>query len=127
MTDSEFPVKMIYQSVYPESQTEGVMVKYHKLHYFRNFWWIRRLIKNRGFDESIYTKAKNIYNCDGMPAPDIQFRIDTLSVHKRRFNDSWAPSEKRIIKRFIPFCYRYPHWVYYKMFNYEYFRSIRLE
>lgn len=126
-SDSIFPVKMIYQSVYPESQTDGVMVKYHKLHYFRNMWGINELIRGGGFSESIYTKAKTIYSCEKMPVPDTQFRIDTLSLYKRKFLDSWARSEKKNLKRFIPFCYWYPHWVYYKMFNYEYFRSIRLE
>lgn len=126
-SDSTFPVKMIYQTVYPETQSEGVMIKYQRLHYFRSFWGIGRLIKSGGFGKSIYTKAKDIYNCDGMPAPDIQFKIDTLSVHKRRFTDSWAPSEKKNIKRYVPFCYWYPHWIYYKMFNYEYFRSIKIK
>jgi hypothetical protein len=121
-----FPVTMLYQTVIPPTQSEGVMVKYQKLHYFRNMWGIRELIKGGGFSESVYTKAKSIYNCDGMPNPDIQFKIDTLSLYKRRFLESWAPSEKKNLKRFIPFCYWYPHWIYYKMFNYEYFRSIRL-
>ena len=122
-----FPVSLIYQSVIPPSQAEGVMVKYQKLHYFRNFWGINELIKDRGFSESVYTKAKKIYECEGMPHPDIQFKIDTLSLYKRRFLESWAPSEKKNLKRFIPFCYWYPHWIFYKMFNYEYFRVIELE
>jgi hypothetical protein len=125
-SNDDFSVEMIYQTVLPPSQTEGVMVKYQKLHYFLSPWGIKKLIKERGFSESVYTRAKEIYICDGMPAPDIQFKIDSLSVYKRRFLESWAPSEKKNLKRFIPFCYWYPPWIYYKMFNYEYFRIINL-
>jgi hypothetical protein len=123
-SNTGFPVQLIVQSVLPHSVAEGVMVKYQKLHHFRSPWGIRKLIKERGFGESVYTKAKKIYKCDGMPLPDIQFRIDTLSLYKRQFLDSWAPSEKKSLRRFIPFSYWYPHGIYYKMFNYEYFRVI---
>jgi hypothetical protein len=125
-SDDQFPVTMIYQSVLPPSMAEGVMVKYQKLHYFHNFWGMGQLIRNRGFGESVYTKAKKIYACDGMPPPDVQFRIDSLSVYKKRFLESWARSEKKNLKRFVPFSYWYPHRIYFKMFNYEYFRTIRL-
>ena len=125
-SNGSFPVQMIYQCVMPPSETEGIMDKYLKLHSFGTPWRIRKLIRDRGFSESIYTKAKKIYHCDGMPLPDIQFRIDTLSIYKRRFLESWAPSEKKNIRRFIPFCYLYPHWIYFKMFNYEYFRVIEI-
>jgi len=111
----------------PPSEAEGAMNKYLKLHSFGNPWRIRKLIRERGFSESVYNTAKKIYHCDGMPLPDVQFRIDTLSIYKRRFLESWAPSEKKNIRRFIPFCYLYPHRIYFKMFNYEYFRVIKIQ
>lgn len=126
-SDSSFPVRLIYQTSIPPSQAEGVMVNYQKLHYFRNFWGIGQLIKNRGFKESIYTKASKIYDCDGMPEPNVRFKIDSLSKYKRKFLDSWAPSEKKNLRRFIPFCYWYPDRIFYSMFNYEYFREIKIE
>jgi len=126
-TDTGFPVQMIYQYVMPPSEAEGAMNKYLKLHSFGNPWRIRKLIRERGFSESVYNTAKKIYHCDGMPLPDVQFRIDTLSIYKRRFLESWAPSEKKNIRRFIPFCYLYPHRIYFKMFNYEYFRVIKIQ
>jgi len=125
-SNQSFPVQLIYQTVYTPSQVEGVMVNYQKLHHFKNLWGIRELIRNKGFNESVYTKAKEIYDCDGMPSPNVQFKLDSLSMYKRRFLVSWAPSEKKNLKRFIPFCYWYPNWIYYKMFNFEYFRIINL-
>jgi hypothetical protein len=125
-SNPSFPVQLIYQTVLPPSQAKGVMVDYQKLHHFRNFWGIRELLKHRGFNESIYTKAKEIYDCDGMPSPNVQFKIDSLSMCKRRFLVSWAPSEKKNLKRFIPFCYWYPNWIFYKIFNYEYFRENKI-
>lgn len=122
-----FPVERIYQSVMPPSQTRGVMVKYQKFRQFLKPSKIISLIKNKGFEESVYVDAKRIYGCTGMPLPDTQIQIDTLSKYKKEFLMCWSPSETKDLKRFIPFYHWYPHWIYYKIFDYEYFKTIAIK
>jgi len=122
-----FPVERIYQSVMPPSQTTGVMVKYQKFRQFLKPSRIISMIQNKGFEASIYVNAKRIYGCTGMPLPDTKIQIDTLSKYKKEFLTCWSASETKNLKRFIPLYHWYPHWIYYKIFDYEYFETIAIK
>ena len=98
----DFPVKKIYQSVLPHSQAEKIMGKM-----------------------DIYIEGKRIYGCDGMPSPNVQINISSFASTKKRVFLAHA-SQRRALKRFIPFYHLYPGWVYFGIFNKEYFRIINV-
>ena len=123
----DFPVERIYQVVMPPKQADGVMNNFLKVRSFLKPYRIFSLLQNKGFEESVYSNAKKICECKGMPLPTTQFKIDNLSKYKKEFIQSWSKHETKNFKRFVPFYNLYPHWIYYKILNYEYFRVIEID
>lgn len=96
----EFPVKRIYQCVWPFSQAEKVMKKIPTYHI-----------------------GKKIYGCDGMPAPDVEIEISSFGSTKKKVLAAHV-SQHNSIKRYIKCYHCYPAWLYFRIFNKEYFRII---
>jgi len=99
----DFFVKKIYQSVLPYTQAEKIM---------RN--------------KAVYSEGKRIYGCDGMPSPDVQINISTFASTKKKVILAHA-SQHRNLKKFIPYYHYYPGWLYFGIFNKEYFRLINID
>ncbi|GAH36120.1 unnamed protein product [marine sediment metagenome] len=99
----DFSVKKIYQGVYPPSMAEKIMG-----------------------DKGAYQYGKEIYHCDGMPEPDVQIDISSYAMTKKRVHLAHA-SQHRNLKKFIPYYHYYPGWLYFRIFNKEYFRIINVD
>ena len=97
---SRFPVKRIYMYVFPPSLAERV---------------------NGNLD--VYREGKIIYNCNGMPVPDVQVDITEFATNKKKVFLAHA-SQKRNLKKFIPYYNIYPGWIYFTIFGKEYFSVI---
>ena len=99
----DFSVKKIYQGVLPYSQAEKIM---------RN--------------SDVYSEGKRIYDCDGMPSPDFQISISSFAKTKKEIFLAHA-SQHRNLRKFYPFYHYYPGWLYFGIFNKEYFRVINID
>ena len=98
-----FSVRKIYQYVWPKSQAEKIMG-----------------------NSDVYSEGKRIYGCDGMPSPDVQINISLFSKTKKRVFLAHA-SQHRNLKKFFPYYHYYPGWLYFGIFNKEYFRIINID
>ncbi len=125
-SEKGFAVDRIYQSVLPPDMAEGIMVKYNRIHPFLSFKRLYWYLTNMNSDtEDIYTEAKKVYGCTGMPLPDIEINIRDMSKYKKDFIKCF-PSERKNFKRFVPFFAWYPYWIYYRIFDKEYYRVIEI-
>ncbi len=98
-----FSVKKIFQGILPYSQAEKIMG-----------------------NTDVYSAGKRIYGCDGMPSPDVQINISSFSKTKKRVFLAHA-SQHRNLKKFYPYYRYYPGWLYFGIFNKEYFRIINVD
>jgi len=99
----DFSVKKIYQNVLPYTQAEKIM---------RN--------------KAVYSEGKRIYGSDGMPSPDVQINISSFASTKKKVILANA-SQHRNLKKFFPYFHYYPGWLYFGIFNKEYFRIINID
>jgi LmbE family N-acetylglucosaminyl deacetylase len=101
----DFSVKKIYQIVIPSSQAEKIMGS-----------------------AASYLEGKKIYNCNGIPTPDVQINISSFAMTKKKVFLAHA-SQHRNLKKFFPYYHYYPGWLYFRIFNKnkEYFRIIDIE
>ena len=101
----DFSVKKVYQNVLPESQSEKIIG-----------------------DWSSFIEGKKIYNCNGIPRPDVQINISSCAMIKKKVFLAHA-SQYRNLKKFYPYYNYYPGWLYFRILNKnnEYFRIIDLE
>jgi LmbE family N-acetylglucosaminyl deacetylase len=104
-----FSVKRIYQAVYPPSMSEAINVK-ERLHNWSSM--------------NPYLAGKAIYNVDGMPVPDVEIKIYEWANEKKMYMESFPPQDLRSIKKVAPAFHLYPAWIYFKIFDKEYFRVI---
>ena len=98
-----FPVKKIYQSVLPYSQAEKIMGKM-----------------------DVFSEGKRVYGCNGIPSPNVQINISAFATTKKNVFLAHA-SQHRNLKKFIPYYHYYPGWLYFGIFNKEYFRIINID
>ncbi len=102
-TDSSFSVKKIYQAVFSRTLNENTL-------------------KNN----PTFIAAKKIYQQEGSPIPDVQVNIYNSSKEKKAIMVAYE-SQKRNLKKIWPYYYLYPHWIYFKIFDTEYFNVISLD
>lgn len=100
---SDFPVKKIYQGVLPYSQAEKIMKKV-----------------------PTYLKGKRIYGCNGMPTPDVQINISSFATIKKKVFLSFE-SQHHNLERFNPYYHWYPGWLYFGIFNKEFFNVVNVD
>lgn len=98
--DSGFSVKKIYQPVFPPSQSERVLTKM-----------------------PVYNEAKKVYHCDGMPIPDVQFSYGETSKEKKEVMQAYT-TEQNSFKQICPYYSWYPHWIYFKIFDRDFFKVV---
>jgi len=106
-----FSVKRIYQSVYPPSMEQAILVDH------MNMW--------NTFN--IFEHASEVYESKGgMPLPDVEVNIYEASEEKMAYYRGLGGHEQRNVRKFVPYFDRYPHWLYFYMFDREFFRVIDL-
>lgn len=98
-----FPVNRIYQMVYPPTMAKKTMEK-----------------------KGTYQSGKKIYQCIGMPEPDIQIDISSFAITKKKVFLAHA-SQHRNIKKFFPYYRIIPGWIYWRIFRYEYFNILNIK
>ena len=76
-------------------------------------------------DNPAFIAAKNVYQVDGSPNPDVEVNIYNSSKEKKEVMLAYH-SQKRNLKKIWPYYHVYPHWLYFKIFDKEYFRIISI-
>ncbi|MBK6541067.1 MAG: PIG-L family deacetylase [Flavobacteriales bacterium] len=101
--DPDFPVKRIYQPVFPASLAGNIM---------------------GGLE--VYQRAKEVYGCTGMPAPDVQVNIVPFASRKKAAMTAYT-TEQNSLRKFWPYYHWYPAAIYFRIFDRDFFRVIDLE
>ena len=99
----KFTVKKIYQAVFPRTLNENILK-----------------------DNPAFIAAKKVYQAQGSPIPSVEFNIYSSSKEKKQVMMTYE-SQKRNLKKIWPYYDLYPHWLYFKIFDKEYFRDITIK
>lgn len=97
---ADFSVQRIYQAVFPKTLNENILE-----------------------DNPAFIAAKQIYNAEGSPDPTVEIDILTSSREKKQVMLAYE-SQRRNLVKIWPYYNVYPHWLYFRIFDKEYFRSI---
>jgi N-acetylglucosamine malate deacetylase 2 len=100
--DPGFTVKKIYQAVFPPSLSEKVLGRL-----------------------PIYIEAKKVYQCNGSPSPDVQINIVKYSKQKKAVMKTYI-TEQNSFRQIWPYYNLYPHWLYFRIFDRDFFRVINI-
>lgn len=100
--DSGFSVKRIYQSVFPPSLAESIMK-----------------------EMPAYQQAKKLHGINGMPLPDVEFDISDFGSQKKQAMLAYT-TEQNSLKQIWPWYRYYPGWLYFRIFDREFYRVIEL-
>jgi LmbE family N-acetylglucosaminyl deacetylase len=101
--DPGFSIKRIYQPVFPKDLAENVLGAM-----------------------PVYQQAKKVYGTDGMPAPDVQIDISSSASLKKKAMQAYS-TEQNSIRKIWPFYNWYPAWIYFNIFDRDFFRIISFE
>ena len=101
-TDTSFTVNKIYQAVFTKTLNENILK-----------------------DNPAFIAAKNVYQVDGSPIPDVEVNIYNSSKEKKEVMLAYH-SQKRNLKKIWPYYNVYPHWLYFKIFDKEYFKIVAI-
>jgi LmbE family N-acetylglucosaminyl deacetylase len=99
--DSSFSVKYIYQGVFTPSMNENIV---------------------KGLP--VYQAAIKTYGQTN-PLPDVQVNIKSVGEEKKKILKSYS-TEQNSLKKFWPYYTYYPAFVYFRLFDREFFRIIKL-
>jgi len=102
-SDSGFNVKKIYQPVFPPSLAANILG-----------------------NSTPYIAAKKVYQCDGMPLPDVQINIYPYASEKKDAMIAYT-TEQNSIKQIWPWYNWYPASVYFKIFDRDFFRVLDVD
>jgi LmbE family N-acetylglucosaminyl deacetylase len=97
------PVEKIYQAVFPRTLNENIL-------------------KNN----PAFIFAKKVYKAAGSPLPTTEFNISNSSKEKKEIMLAYE-SQKRNLKKIWPFYDYYPHWIYFRIFDKEYFNVVAVK
>jgi LmbE family N-acetylglucosaminyl deacetylase len=97
-----FPVQRIYHPVYPPSLQKNILDK-----------------------SPAFTAAKKVYKTQGLPAPHVAVDITEVAEKKKQIMRSLA-SQHQSLKKMWPYYKWYPGWLYFRIFDKEYFRVISI-
>jgi len=101
--DPGFSVERIYQPVFPKDLAEKVFSTM-----------------------PVYQQAKKVYGVDGMPPPDVQINISPYASLKKQAMQTYS-TEQNSIKKIWPYYNWYPAWIYFNIFDRDFFRVISFE
>lgn len=99
--DSSFSVKFIYQGVFTPSMNENIV---------------------NGLP--VYQAALKTYGQTN-PLPDVQVNITSVGAEKKNILKAYT-TEQNSLKKFWPYYQFYPASIYFRLFNREFFKTIKL-
>lgn len=100
--DSNFSVKKVYQAVFPPSLAENVLAKM-----------------------PVYNAAREVYNVNGMPLPDVQVSFGEFAREKKACMKAYT-TEQNSFRQIWPWYNWYPYWVYFRIFDREFYHIVNV-
>jgi N-acetylglucosamine malate deacetylase 2 len=104
----------VFQSVYTDHMENTIMARHSKR------------MKSWGFPGDEWENAKKIYGVTGMPEPTVQINIENAAREKMEYLRSYNERERKILGFFIPEFENYDPEEYFRIFNREFFRVIKI-
>jgi LmbE family N-acetylglucosaminyl deacetylase len=104
----------VYQSVYTDHMESTIMERHSKR------------MKSWGFPGDGWDKAKQAYKVQGMPEPSVQINIRDEAQAKMEYLKSYNERERKTIGFFVPAFEDYPAEEYFKIFDREFYRVIKI-
>jgi len=104
--------EFIYQSVYTTHMQETIMQR------------LSENMKSWGFPGDEWEKAKETYQVDGMPEPDVQINIEEQAKEKMAYLNSYNEREQKTIGHYVPAFMDYSAEEYFGIFDREFYRVI---
>jgi LmbE family N-acetylglucosaminyl deacetylase len=101
--ENKTSVERIYQAVFPRTLNENVLK-----------------------DNPAFIAAKTVYKAEGSPIPTVEVDIVNSSAEKKDVMVAYE-SQKRNLKKIWPYYDFYPHSVYFRIFDKEYFHVIEVK
>ena len=87
---------------------------------------LEKKMKSWGFEENGWEIAKNTYEVDGAPEPTTQINIENFAEQKMNYLKSYNKRERQIMGFYIPAFEDYSADEYFKIFDREFFRVIKI-
>jgi len=97
-----FTVKRIYQPVFSPSLSRKVMGKM-----------------------PVYNEARKVYGVEGSPVPDVQVTVADMSRIKKDVFKAYV-SEQNSFRQIWPYYNWYPHWIYFRIFDRDFYSVINI-
>jgi|GEM_PF-269752 len=104
----------IYQSVFTDHMENSIMHRHSER------------MKSWGFPGNEWDNAKKIYGTTGMPQPTVQITITSEAEPKMDYLRSYNERERKTLGFFIPEFEKYSAEEYFKVFNREFYRIIKI-
>ena len=98
--DPGFTVRKIYQPVFPPSLADRVLGSM-----------------------PVYIEAKLVYQCRGMPLPNVQVDISSVGAKKKQAMKAYT-TEQNSLKQIWPWYNWYPGRIYFSIFDRDFFRVV---
>ncbi|MBA3679669.1 MAG: PIG-L family deacetylase [Bacteroidetes bacterium] len=105
-----FSVEKIYQAVLPKKMAHKLLVDGSRVQKSAN----------------VYLAAQAAYSCSGMPDPEVEVEIKGLSKEKMNYIKAYNMGERKNIGKVYRYYNYFPHWIYFGIFDKEYFNVIDL-
>ena len=83
-------------------------------------------MKSWGFEGNGWEITKKTYNANGAPEPTTQINIENFAEQKMKYLKSYNERERKVMGFYIPAFEQYSAKEYFKIFNREFFRVIKI-
>ncbi|WP_276499026.1 PIG-L family deacetylase [Pontibacter litorisediminis] len=113
-TSASIKPSYIYQNVYTDHMEATIMER------------LGRLMQEWGFPGNGWEVAKQSYKVNGMPEPSVQVNIADEAQAKMDYLKSYNESERKTIGLYIPAFEDYSAEEYFRIFDREFFRVIKV-
>ena len=104
----------IYQNVLTDHMENSIMERHSKR------------MKSWGFEGNGWEITKKTYNANGAPEPTTQINIENFAEQKMKYLKSYNERERKVMGFYIPAFEQYSAKEYFKIFNREFFRVIKI-
>jgi LmbE family N-acetylglucosaminyl deacetylase len=107
--------KYIYQGVYTDHMEQSIVGERHSAR-----------MKKWGYAGDGWEHAKRTYKVSGAPEPDVQINILSEAENKMNYLMSYEERERKTMGFYIPAFFEYSAEEYFKIFDREFFRVIKI-
>lgn len=108
----EITTNRIYQSVYTNHMEKEIVDT-----------WLYNRMKKYDFPNPTQL-AKDLYDIDGMPEPNVQINISKYADTKMSYLLSYPEEARKSLRKFIPYFEEFDAKTYFSVFDREFFRVI---